>query len=358
MEKEIYGFKFNITIEIEGDFKKITALPSPEKLESYSLGRQTFSDATLNLLWNKHYFGIKHNTSTFEMLYNNYQDILVKEDTIQKILSQQQVFCDMIIRCGIIVEEFAAICSSIEKFINHNTDIAESYLAASQPIGFYDSIQANGSQRIIKKLFGYPQAKYDSRRIFSNLSDTEAELIWKGVNASVEHIKGIFDGISELIHRQIRTNFTLYDMYNKLKHAFAPYYPFALPGECTWGNVPLNVDEETLIKDYCFNSVTIMHDKLRGQRTAEEQQKFDDHKLATPTLTRIEMSNITIDSMLAIIKEIENLYSRLVETYIAHSYGSKGLSLTIKEDALTESEITDLMAIIEDKARYISNNNQ
>ncbi|MGQ8823844.1 hypothetical protein ACUTUE_10780 [Bacillus sp. NA_146.1] len=358
MEKEIYGFKFNITIEIDGNRKKITAIPNPEKTDRYNLGNQIFSNATLDLLWNKHYFGIEHNTSTFEMLYNSYQKTLSKEDTIHRILLQQQLFCDMIIRCGIIVEEFAAICTSIEKFVNHNTDIAESYLAASNPIAFYDSIRARGSQRIIKKIFGYPQAKYDSRRIFSNLSDTEAELIWKGVNASVDYIKGILDGVSEVIHRNTSTNFTLYDMYNKLKHAFAPIYPFTMPAECTWGNVPLETIEEDLIKTYCFNSVTIMHDKLRGQRTAEEQQKFENQQLATPTLTQVEINPTTIESMYLIIKDIETLYSRLVETLLAYSYGSKRLGLTVKKDALTDTELTDLLAIVNDDARYISENNQ
>ncbi|MEC3260923.1 hypothetical protein P9052_24300, partial [Bacillus cereus] len=218
MEKEIYGFKFNIQTEIEDDHKNVTVTPISEKVHQYEQGKQVFSENTLNLLWSKHYFGIKHNTDLFEMMYNTFKASLAREDSLSTSLLQQQLFCDLIIRAGIIIEEFAAICTSIERYANdENIDIAEAYLAASQPIGFYNSIQARGD-RVIKKIFKLPQAKFDSRRILSNLSNDEIELIWKGVNAYVAYIKEILNGISSLIHKEIRSNFTIYDAYNKLKH--------------------------------------------------------------------------------------------------------------------------------------------
>ncbi|HDR8020800.1 TPA: hypothetical protein QCY65_005164 [Bacillus cereus] len=358
MEKEIYGYKFNIQTEIEDNHKKLTIIPSPEKTHDYQQGTQVFSENTLNLLWSKHYFGIEHNTTLFEMMYNTFKSTTSMEDNLSTLLLRQQLFCDLIIRAGIIVEEFAAICTSIEKYINdENIDIAEAYLAASQPIGFYNSIQARGD-RMIKKLFRFPEAKFDSRRILSNLSNDEIELVWKGVNASVDHIKGVLNGISELIYKEIRANFTIYDAYNKLKHAFAPMYQFIIPNECTFGNVPLDANEEDLIKSYLFNNITIMHDKVNGQRTPEERERFERARLATPTLTQIDITPDAVEAMFFTIKNIDELYSRLIETYIAHSKGFNRIYLTVQEGAITEDEYINLKAIIDDDTRYISTNNQ
>lgn len=101
-----------------------------------------------------------------------------------------------------------------------------------------------------------------------------------------------------------------------------------------------------------------MHDKVNGQRNQEEKDRSERDRLATPTFTQIEVSPDLVEELVSNIRNIDRLYSRLIETYLAHSEGVNRLYLEIKQDAITEDEYINLKSIIDDHSRYISTNNQ
>ncbi|MBZ8124589.1 hypothetical protein [Bacillus thuringiensis] len=76
---------------------------------------------------------------------------------------------------------------------------------------------------------------------------------------------------------------------------------------------------EDVLKQYVFDHVTIMHDKLPGQRTAEEGIRFEAENLATPTMTTVPMDINTMQTLKHIMEEIEKLYNHLIRTYLSHS---------------------------------------
>ncbi|GAB6462039.1 TPA: hypothetical protein QC153_001093 [Bacillus cereus] len=359
MEIDIYGRKFDVTTVTEGNHKKVMVQPNLQSIGLHAQASEILDKDTVQFLWSKAHFGIKNRTAMFKILYDTYEDVLSQKEIpsqeqsshnqyfIDRSLTLQALFCDMIIRLGITVEEFAAICSAIEEHKNHGTNIIDSYLVFTDPMGFYNSITAKGGTRTIKKIFNYPESKFDYKKIFSDLSDEELDLVWKATNITAEYILDGFKIIAESIKREVNENFTLYDMYNKLKHAFAPIYPYATPGAFTLEKVPLDANEEELIKHFLFENVTIMHAKLPEKKTTEEKQKDKKESFATPTLTRAIMDESTVSGMMSVIKSIEFLYTRLVKTYIAYSQGSFRISFILPENSLTEDEKQIISNIID-----------
>ncbi|PFB50939.1 hypothetical protein CN396_01765 [Bacillus thuringiensis] len=152
MEKEIYGFKFNITeISDEDNQRSFNVDPNPDAYAAYLQASEVFSKETLSFLWSKFYFGVRHRTSMFNVLYSTYIDTISAEDDIDRILTLQALSCDMIIRFGMTLEEFAALCFSLEKYKTEDTEIIDSYLAFRDPASFYSSITSRRGMRRIKK---------------------------------------------------------------------------------------------------------------------------------------------------------------------------------------------------------------
>jgi hypothetical protein len=338
--------------EEQNETKTIKVLPWPERQDEFLESINHIDRDSLNILWSKNHFGISHRTSMFRVLYDTFLEKLTTKSTIDDELTLQTLYCDMILRLGTILEDFAGICSACREFSLHGTSIAESFLAFGDPIGFYNSVSGRG-HRQIKQIFRLAQSKGNLDRIFNNLSDDERDLIWKGVGVTTEVLQDYFEQIRKTICREVTTNVTYYDVYNKLKHGFAPIYPFAMPVEYEFSNVPLETENEEVIKHYLCQGITLMHDKTAGQRTQAEAQKFNDLQLATPTITFDPVTLESVDNMKNIVDIIDYLYRKLIDIYLSYSQGSKKISLKYREGMLTQVEITQILDIIENDDRYI-----
>ncbi|MGV2484786.1 UNVERIFIED_CONTAM: hypothetical protein FOS07_12105 [Bacillus mycoides] len=358
METEIYGFKFNITRvndeENESNLQSFIVQPNPDANELYLKTSDVFSEDTLRFLWSKYYFGIKHRTSLFEVTYKSYMDTISEDESIDRYMTLHTLFCDMVIRFGMTLEEFAAMCYSLEKYSMNGTEIVDSYLAFGNPTNYYDSITSKSGAQKIRKIFRLTKSRNDYQNIFSNLTETELNLLWKANNITTKHIQKTIKGIAKAIIKEEDESFTFYDLYNKLKHSFAPIYHFVVPKSLKITNVPPEENIEDFIKMFVFEHVTIMHDKLRGQRSPEEQTKFDKGNLATSMISMVPMDTSTIENLKRTMIEIERLYSRLINTYLAYSQGINRVSFIIEGELLTQEERNQIEAIINNPNRYIS----
>jgi hypothetical protein len=353
MDIEILGqqMEINITEEDNGT-KIISVLPWPDSRDAFLRAASVIDVDSLKILWSKHYFGISHRTQMFMVLYRTFVATYKSKSTIDHELTLQTLYCDMILRLGTILEDFAGMCSACREFSLHGTCIAEYFLAYSDPMAFYNSINVGG-RRQIKQMFRLVESKGNLDRIFTDLTDNEKELLWKAINMTTETIQEFINDISKTICREVATSVTYYDLYNKLKHGFAPIYPFTLPIPYELMNVPNDVGNEEVLKHYIMSGITIMHDKVAGQRTQEEAEKFANHKLATPAITFDPVTMEAADSMRDIIEKIDYLYKHLVNVYLSYSQGSKRISFKVRQGALTENEENEILSIIENESRYI-----
>ncbi|NQX58551.1 hypothetical protein [Paenibacillus qinlingensis] len=349
----LYDIDFNIETEIDNNgTKTLIITPIPYSIDDFQKSSQVLDQVSLEILWSKHYYGISQRTGLFTDLYNTFEELSARCNGIQDYIKMQALYCDLILRYGTIIEEFAGICSAVREFSLNGTSISEYFLAYSDPMGFYNSI-ANGNSRIIKQIFRLPQAKFDLNRIFNNITEDERETIWKGIQVSSQLIYELFLPICESIVRKDQDSVTYYDFYNKIKHGFSPVFPFVLPIQVNIEGVPIErADEEVLHENY-FEIVMIVHDKLKGQRTPAEQVKYDTHKLATPAHTwesvNLEQAKIMFD----IVKDIDYLYKHLVKTYLSFSQGNKRLSLLLRPGNLITEEEQIIRDIITNDANYI-----
>ncbi|HFK1739875.1 hypothetical protein [Bacillus thuringiensis] len=359
MEKEIYGFKFNITEISDEDNvdnqRSFNVHPNPDAFAAYIKASEVFSQETLSFLWSKFYFGVRHRTSMFNVLYNTYIDTLSAEDNIDRILTLQALSCDMIIRFGMSLEELAALCFSLEKYRTEDTEIIDSYLAFRDPASFYSSITSRRGMRRIKRIFKLPENKLEYNNVFSNLTEEELDLLWKANNITTQNIQNKIKLIAQTITRRETHSFTYYDMYNKLKHAFAPIYHFTIPEPLKLAGVSTEENIEDVLKQFVFDHVTIMHDKLPGQRTTEERIRFETENLATPTMTTMTMDINTMQTLKHIMEEMEKLYNHLIGTYLSHSEGRSPVTFMLDNDSITEEEAQQIKAILDDPHRVISN---
>lgn len=345
----------SVSVSVENDTKTINVLPWPESHTEFLLSTNVIDEDSLKILWSKHYFGINHRTHMFMVLYNTFVEIMNNKSTIDDELTIQTLYCDMILRLGTILEDFAGMCKACQEFSLHDTSIASYFLAFSDPMGFYNSV-AERAHRQIKQIFRYPQSKGNLDRIFNELTNEERELLWKGIGLSTEIIQDCLADISKAIKREVTSNVTYYDLYNKLKHGFSPIYPYVIPAPFEIRNVPSEIDDEEIIKNYLFESISIMHDKTPGQRTEEEAERFRTFQQATPTITFDPVTFDSANSMKDIVEKIEYLYKYLVNIYLSYSQGSKKFSLKLREGMLTEDEENQILSIIENESRYIVDN--
>ncbi|WP_066070703.1 hypothetical protein [Neobacillus soli] len=353
MEILINNFNFQVESNIENERKNVTVIPFPDSIERFENASRVLGFESLNLLWSKHYFGINHRNHMFRVLYDTFEDhFSIEEKTIDHYLTLQVLYCDMIIRLGTILEDFAGICFACKEHTINEKDIAEVFLAYSDPMGFYNSITSRRGRRQIKQIFRLPESKGNLNRIFNNLTNNEIEVLWKGIEASTQLIVNTMESISTSIVRREDDSMTYYDMYNKLKHGFAPVYPFAMPVPFPI-NAPVEIPERELILKYMMENITVMHDKLPGQRSADEQQKYDTLRLATPAFTYEEVHMETVGNILRVVNDIDYLYKYLVKRYISYAEGSKKISLLMINGLLSEDEQEIILNIIEDDQRYL-----
>ncbi|MCW3795380.1 hypothetical protein OM416_27615 [Paenibacillus sp. LS1] len=353
MRIEILGqeMELNISNQVNGT-KTISVLPWPDSRDDFLKGVDVIDIESLKILWSKRYFGISHRTKMFKVLYNTFVDTYQNKSNIDDELTLQTLYCDMILRLGTILEDFAGMCSACREFNLNKTSIAEYFLAYTDPMAFFNSISASGGRRKIKQIFRMAESKGHLNSIFKHLTDDEKELLWKGISVTTDTIFDSMKGISEAIRRETTNSVTYYDMYNKLKHGFAPIYPFLLPVPYELELVPNEMKNEEVLKEYLISGITIMHDKLSGQRSREESEKFNTCHLATPTFTLDLVTKDSTDNMLAIIEEIEKLYRRLVDTYLLYAQGNKRISMLVREGELSEEEGNKILSIIDDELRY------
>lgn len=354
MEKEIYllGQHMRIKVTEENGTKNIEVLPFPESHDAFLASTNAIDGDSLQILWSKHHFGIAHRTQMFMVLYRTFVDAFHHQSTIDDALTLQALYCDMIVRLGTILEDFAGMCSACKAFSLHGTSIAETFLAFSDPVGFYNQV-GERAPRVIKQIFRLAQSKGNLERLFRDLTEEEKEVLWKGINMTTEIIQELMVDISKAIRRENRPNVTYYDMYNKLKHGFAPIYPYAIPLPFEIKYVPLELENEEIIRYHMMEGITIMHDKTAGQRTTAEAEKYQNLKLATPTLTFEPVNLEAADTMRIIVEKIDSLFRYLVNIYLSYSQGNKRISLKCREGMLTEEEQHQILTIIEDESRYI-----
>ncbi|WP_238653556.1 hypothetical protein [Paenibacillus piscarius] len=344
---------FNIETQInnENETKNLFITPNPSGVEKFQAASQILDTISLEILWSKHSYGIAQRTDLFTDVYKKFEEISSNCSGIDDYIKMNALFCDMFLKFGTIIEDFAGMCSAFREFSIHGTSISEYFLAYSDPIGFYNSI-VSGNSRNIKQIFRLPQAKLNLNKIFVNISDEERDVIWKGIQNSSQMIFELYTIISQSIVRKTPDSVTYYDFYNKVKHGFAPIFPFALPIEISLEGVPLERSNEDILQKYFFETVMIVHDKLKGQRTPNEQIKYDSLKLASPAHTWESINLEQATTMLDIVKDIDLLYKHLVKTYLSFSQGNKKLSILIRPDLLTKEEEELIYRIITNDSFY------
>lgn len=116
--------------------------------------------------------------------------------------------------------------------------------------------------------------------------------------------------IASAINRNQKDDVTYYDLYNKIKHGFSPINMFRFPMATNIAILKELSDAsiEEIIFEHYFKSVTIMHDKLPGQRTKEEQTLFNEKQLATPTFISQSVNLDTTSEILEVAMEIDIIF--------------------------------------------------
>ena len=354
MEISINGYNFLVESNIQKDEKNLTITPFPDSIEKFDNAGSVVGFNSLNLLWSKYYFGINHRNQIFRVLYDTFEEQFSLEDkTINDYLTLQVLYSDMIVRLGTILEDFAGICFACKEHSTNKKDIAEVFLAYSDPMSFYESLVSKRGKRLVKQIFRLPESKGDLNGIFNNLTGEEIEVLWRGIEASTQFILDTIKGISNAIVRRESNSVSYYDIYNKLKHGFAPIYPFVLPVPFSVKDAPMELSEKELILKHMMEDITVMHDKLPGQRNAEEQEKYKTSRLATPVYIRTEVQLETARDILKVVNDIDFLYKYLVKRYITYAEGSKKITLLMTHHLLSWEEQEIISSIIENDKRYL-----
>ncbi|OMF63653.1 hypothetical protein [Paenibacillus glucanolyticus] len=349
MELEIHGIKFNVTTLEQGEFKTLKVLPCPEDEELFRQSVSVIDIQSLQILWSKHYYGINHRSNMFNVLFNTFKETLDNVEDLNGYFTLQVLYTDMVLRFGTILEEFAGMCSALREHSINRTNIAQYFLSYSDPMGFYNSMSA-GALRSIKQMFRLPQSIGNLNRIFRDLTDVERDVLWNAVNKSTQMIQEIFNDIAQAITRNQGDSVTYYDMYNKLKHGFAPIYPFVTPVELTFENIPKDMDNSLTIKHFLMENVSLMHNKLPGQRTNISQDQQQENNI-TITMDNVSIENA--ENMVRIVESITYLYKHLVKTYLSYSQGSKKFSLLTRKEMLTPEEENTIINVIDNQERYL-----
>ncbi|MGG0418742.1 hypothetical protein ABEY52_22215 [Priestia aryabhattai] len=348
-----FGYKIE---KNEKGVSDLIVLPLPDVSEDFHKGTKYFSLETLALLRNKYTYGIKHRTQLFEIMYNTFvHEYGKKQKGIDELLTLQSLFSDLIIRLGTILEDFAGMCYACKQYKQHKSDIAQVFLTYSDPMSFYKAIILKKGKRKIKQIFDLPESKGKLTAIFQDLSEEEITLLMKAIEYSATLIHEKFHDISEAIVRAEKESVTYYDIYNKLKHGYSPYYPFGIPIAAQLGVTGENLSEETikkLISKSFFENLTIMHDKLPGQRKPEEQKRYDEEKLGTPTWAAEEVTLKKVEKMMIIVSEIDFIYRHLMKVYLLRSEGNPHLTFLMSDKYLNLEEREIVQSIINDKSRY------
>ncbi|HDR7161346.1 TPA: hypothetical protein QCW52_002382 [Bacillus cereus] len=352
---EIYGIPFGYKYDIntQNNNKELTILPNPEDLENFNKGLNIFSYETLTLLRSKYFFAVNHRCQLLEVLYNTFEELFNQEKKdVDDLLTLQALYSDMIIRIGTILEDFAGMCYSCKEYLNKGNDIAQSFLAYSDPISFYESIVSKKGKRKIKQIFLLPESKGDLNKIFKDLSGQEIDLLWKAVQKSTDIIADGFKRMGTAIIRESADSMTLYDMYNKLKHGFSPIYPFITPMPV----IPDGISSDELIEDtiskYFFENLTIMHDKLPGQRSPEEEERFKKEGLATATFTYQDINLETAKDITELARDISSIYHHLIKKYLLRAMGNNQMTFFSTDGYFNEKELEKIQSILNDKERY------
>lgn len=353
---EVLGIPFLYTLEDD----KLVVLPQPSKAAEFYKGLDKFSLDTLLLLNSKAVFGINARKDMFEFLYKTFvEHFPTKNKDIRLHLTLQVWYSDMVIKFGTFLEDLAGMSYACLKYQEDNYDISEVFLAYSNPKRFYKSIISDKSEgeEKIKTIFGFPTTESDLDSIFKNLSSEERKIIYNGIQKSTETIFETFTHIaSAIVELNSKKDFTYYNMYNKLKHGFAPSYLFTTP-------VPVPLEEiseitskeqvDSVIENYFFRNIILMHDKLYGQRTPDEQAKYNKHKMATADFTFQDVTLDTAGDMKIAVNIISELYHYLINKFLRIAKDDNELVLFISGDKLNEEELSEILAITTDKTRYI-----
>ncbi|GAB6553255.1 hypothetical protein ACQVSN_07085 [Bacillus mobilis] len=346
-----FGYKYDINTQSNN--KELIILPNPGEIEDFNKGRNVFSYETLTLLRSKYFFAINHRCQLLEVLYTTFRELFNQEKKdVNDFLTLQALYSDMIIRIGTILEDFAGMCYSCKEYLNKGDDIAQSFLAYSDPISFYESIVSKKGKRKIKQIFLLPESKRDLNQIFKDLSEQEINLLWKAVQQSTDIIADGFKRIGSSIIRKSTDSMTLYDMYNKLKHGFSPIYPFITPMPIVADAISNDESVEDVISKYFFENLTIMHDKLPGQRSPEEQERYTKEGLATAAFTYQDINLETAKDITELAQDISSIYHHLIKKYLLLAIGNKQMIFFSKDGNLNEEELERIYSISNDKERY------
>lgn len=340
----------------EDDTENIVMLPFPfkEEIEEFNTGLKYFSYETIMLLHSKSIVGIKHRTAMLNNVYNTFEKIYLEHSSeLNMWLTLQTLYLDMVTKLGTILEDFAGMCYACEGYTLHRSDIAKLFLTYSNPRGFYSSFSGKGGKRKIKQIFNLPTSRGELHNIFKNLNEAEVELLEKAIRASTELIYDNIVNISSAIVGNQSDDFTYYDMYNKIKHGFSPIYPFIFPMPIPIQKEEVGVPIEKVISEYFFESVTIMHNKLSGQRTKDEKSMGEQEEVVIPTFVNQGVNLETAQQIIAVAFDIETIYLYLVNRYLAIAEENKQLNLLMSDDYLTPEEQARVKLVIEDETRYI-----
>jgi len=353
LRKRFFEFDFEIESKTENDKKILDLLPNPEAVEYYQQSLTVLDENSLQLLWSKSYFGINHTTQLFQVMFDTFESKVSNIKNFNDVLTVHALFCDMIIRYGAIIEDFAGFCSACRRHVLENINIADHFVAFSNPNQFYTDILSSQGDEQIHQIFRLPQTKEDLDLIFTHLSPTEKDLLWKGITVTTMVISQRMKLIAQSIVREHSASFTYFDLYNKLKHGFAPLYSHVLPSPIKLESSDMQINEEEMVDSYLVKSMFLMHNKLRGQMTDAEKQRLKDNKLGTCTTTLIEPTMENANELLNTVKEIGFLYKNLVNRYIAYASGSKRIQLLGSSDYLTSEEAIAIEAILNNDDRYV-----
>ncbi|MBO0588374.1 MULTISPECIES: hypothetical protein [unclassified Sporosarcina] len=113
-----------------------------------------------------------------------------------------------------------------------------------------------------------------------------------------------------------------------------------------------NEELEQVIIEYFFNNFTIMHDKLVGQRTVEEEIKYAETKRATPTFTYQNINSKTANDIKNVTGDIESLYLYLMKKYLPMAENNNGLVLLMTDEYMSRDEIKRVVEIIDNVDNY------
>jgi hypothetical protein len=354
MRKSFYEMEFEVDSKVVDGKRIVNLFPSPDNRMTYQQSIGVMDEESVQLLWCKSFFGINHTTQLFQIMHDTYESKLSEVKNINDVLTVHALFCDMIIRFGTIIEDFAGICSACGRYSTEGVKIIEHFVAFGNPSQFYTDMLSPRRDEYIREIFRIPQSKEELDSIFSNLTNDEKYLIWKGILATTKLISDRIEAISDAIVRKQPINFTLFDLYNKLKHGFAPLYPYIIPvtDPISIETSDIQLSDEEIVESFLAQSMYIMHNKLPAQMSVAERMRAKDQKLGTVTTTQIDVIKETSDEILATVKLIDYLYNNLVNRYIAFAQGSKWLRL-LSSDDLTDEERNALEVILNDDSRYV-----